>query len=110
MGGFASWRLASYAPQRLAAIAPICGGGEKHWAKRFPHLPVWAFHGAKDPGVPVHRSQEMVDELVKRGGNPKLTIYPEAEHNSWTQTYANPELYEWLLQQKRSDPIPPATK
>lgn len=102
MGGFGTWQLASYAPDRLAAIAPICGGGEKYWAKQFAHLPVWAFHGAKDTGVPLERSQVMIDELKKNGGNPKLTVYPEAGHDSWTETYGNPELYTWLLEQKRS--------
>ena len=102
MGGFGSWRLAAYAPDRLAAIAPICGGGEKYWARRFAHLPVWAFHGAKDTGVPPERSRMMVGELKKKGGNPKLTIYPEAGHDSWTQTYNNPKFYEWLLAQKRN--------
>lgn len=102
MGGFGTWQLASYAPDRLAAIAPICGGGEKYWAKQFAHLPVWAFHGAKDTGVPLERSQLMVDELKKNGGNPRLTVYPEAGHDSWTETYENPKLYEWLLEQKRS--------
>lgn len=102
MGGFGSWRLAFYAPDKFAAIAPICGGGEKYWAKRFAHLPVWAFHGAKDTGVPPERSQIMVDELKKKGGKPKLTIYPEAGHDSWTVTYDNPKFYEWLLEQKRS--------
>jgi predicted peptidase len=101
MGGFGTWQLASYAPDRLAAIAPICGGGEKYWVKQFAHLPVWAFHGAKDSGVPLERSQVMVDELKKNGGNPKLTIYPEAGHDSWTETYDNPELYTWLLEQKQ---------
>ena len=102
MGGFGSWRLAFYAPNRFAAIAPICGGGEKYWAKQFAHLPVWAFHGAKDTGVPLERSQMMVDELKKHGGNPKLTVYPEAGHDSWTETYNNPKFYKWLLDQKRS--------
>jgi predicted peptidase len=102
MGGFGAWQLASFAPNRLAAIAPICGGGEKYWAKQFAHLPVWAFHGAKDTGVPVERSQIMIDELKKNGANPKLTVYPEAGHDSWTATYNNPELYKWLLKQKRS--------
>jgi predicted peptidase len=43
----------------------------------------------------------MVDELKKNGGNPKLTIYPEAGHDSWNETYNNPDFYEWLLEQKR---------
>lgn len=102
MGGFGTWELASFMPDRLAAIAPICGGGEKYWVRQFVHLPVWAFHGAKDTGVPLERSQIMIDELKKTGGSPKLTIYPEAGHDSWTETYNNPELYKWLLAQKRN--------
>jgi len=102
MGGFGTWRLAAYAPQRLAAIAPICGGGETYWTKQFVHLPVWAFHGAKDPGVPVERSQAMVDALTKNGGDARLTVYPDAGHDAWTATYENPQFYEWLLAQKRS--------
>jgi predicted peptidase len=102
MGGFGTWRLAAYIPDRLAAIAPICGGGERYWARRFAHLPIWVFHGAKDKGVPVERSEEMVDALKERGGHPRFTIYPEAGHDSWTETYENPKLYEWLLEQKRT--------
>ena len=42
----------------------------------------------------------MVD-AIKRAGNEniKFTIYPEAGHDSWTETYNNPELYEWFLEQ-----------
>lgn len=29
MGGFGSWSLASFYPQRFAAVVPICGGGDK---------------------------------------------------------------------------------
>lgn len=104
MGGFGTWRLAAHAPERLAAIAPICGGGETHWAKRaaFVELPAWAFHGALDKAVPVERSEAMVAALKKAGGEPKLTIYPDTPHDSWTETYNNPELYEWLLSHQRN--------
>lgn len=101
MGGFGTWRLAAHTPNRFAAIAPICGGGEAYWARRFSHLPTWAFHGAKDQGVPLVRSQAMVDAMKEEGGEPKLTVYPEAKHDSWTETYNNPQFYEWLLAQKR---------
>ena len=102
MGGFGTGRLATYAPHRLAAIAPICGGGETFWAKKFAAVPVWAFHGAIDEGVPVERSAAMVRAIKKDGGNPKLTVYSEAGHDSWTETYNNPELYAWLLAQKQA--------
>jgi predicted peptidase len=103
MGGFGTWTLAEKYPQRFAAIAPICGGSEQYAASRLKKVPVWAFHGAKDKLVPVERSQEMVDAVKKAGGDVKLTIYPEAEHDSWTQTYNNPELYEWFLSHRISD-------
>jgi dipeptidyl aminopeptidase/acylaminoacyl peptidase len=40
-------------------------------------------YGAKDTGVPLERSQAMVDALKKSGGEPLLAIYPEAGHDSW---------------------------
>lgn len=104
MGGFGTWRLAAFTPDRFAAIAPICGGGESYWTRRFPHLPTWVFHGAKDKSVPLERSQQMVDALKKQGGEPKFTIYREAGHDSWTETYNNPEFYQWLLAQQRTQP------
>ncbi len=102
MGGFGTWALADRIPNRLAAIAPICGGGNTVTARSFAKLPTWVFHGAKDTVVPLSLSQDMVDAMKKHGGEPKLTIYPEAGHDSWTETYNNPEFYEWLLAQKRS--------
>jgi len=103
MGGFGTWTLAAKYPKRFAAIAPICGGGERYSANRLKKIPVWAFHCAKDNTVPLARSQEMVDAVKKAGGDAKLTVYPEAEHDSWTETYNNPELYEWFLSHKISD-------
>ena len=106
MGGFGSWALAAAEPDRFAAIVPICGGGEPRSVRRFAHLPVWVFHGAKDSVVPPQRAEEMVDALKAVDGNVKLTIYPEAGHNSWTPAYSSQELYDWLLQQKRSPKQP----
>jgi predicted peptidase len=103
MGGFGTWSLAIAYPNRFAAITPICGGGEKYGTYRLKQVPVWAFHGAKDPTVPLERSQEMVDAVKKAGGDAKLTIYPEAQHDSWTQAYNDPELYQWFLSHKISD-------
>jgi predicted peptidase len=33
--------------------------------------------------------------------NVKLTVYPDAGHDAWTQTYDNPEVWAWLLAQRR---------
>ena len=101
LGGFGTWRLAAAQPHRFAAIAPICGGGDATEACNLKDLPVWAFHGARDRIVPISASQEMVEALKACGGNVKFTVYSEAEHDSWTQTYNNPELFDWFRQHQR---------
>ena len=111
MGGYATWELGTAHPERFAAIAPVCGGGEfisvllssREKAAALKSLGIWAFHGAKDPVVPVEESRRMVDAVRKAGAKDvKLAIYPEAEHDSWTETYKNPELYQWLLEHQRT--------
>ena len=102
MGGFGTWSWAAIQPERFAAAIPICGGGDpRSMGKRLTNVPIWAFHGGKDRTVPLARSQSMVDAIKKAGGKKvKLTVYPNAGHNSWTKTYANPEIYKWLLKHK----------
>jgi predicted peptidase len=110
MGGYGTWSLGLTHPEKFAAIAPICGGGnlislllaEGAKAQALKTLGVWAFHGAKDPVVPLSESERMVALLKKRGvTDVQLTVYPEAQHDSWTETYDNPKLYEWFLQHHR---------
>lgn len=101
MGGYGTWTLASTYPERFAAIVPICGGGKRFFGWRLKDVPVWAFHGGKDSVVPLSESEEMIQAVKRGGGNAKLTIYPEANHDSWTKTYDNPELYKWLLEHRK---------
>ena len=51
----------------------------------------------------VEGSIDVVRAMRQRGGKPKLTIYSGVEHDSWTETYNNPELYTWLLQHRLSE-------
>ena len=114
MGGYGTWELGVTHPERFAAIAPICGGGslidvilggrERPSLKR---LPVWAIHGAKDNVVPLEESERMISALKKIGAKEvRLTVYPDAGHDSWTETYNNPELYEWLSEHTRKTATP----
>lgn len=106
MGGFGSWTLTARHPNRFAAAVPICGGGDPDDAPKLKNLPFWVFHGAKDVGVPLKLSEDMVSAIQKVGGNAKLTVYPEAGHDSWTETYNNQAVYDWLLAQRRTSPAP----
>lgn len=101
MGGYGTWSLAAAAPGRFAAIAPICGGGNPKTAEKLKDMPIWVFHGAKDRAVPLKRSEDMVAALKKAGNKVKFTVYPNAGHDSWTESYNNPELYKWFLEHRR---------
>jgi predicted peptidase len=107
LGGFGAWELALRYPTRFAAIVPIAGG-YKFQSTAIPEnicvlkdLPVWVFHGAQDANVAPSQSEGMVEALRACGGNVRFTLYPDADHPaSWTRAYADPELYEWLLEQR----------
>ena len=101
MGGYGTWKLATEHPDYFAAIAPICGGGDPEKAEQIKDIPIWVFHGAKDLVVTLEKSEEMVESLKLLNGNVRFTVYPETEHDSWTKTYDNPELYEWFFQHTR---------
>jgi|CXWL01.1.fsa_nt_gi predicted peptidase len=102
LGGHGAWRWASTNPGLFAAIVPISGRGDPSIACALKGLPAWAFHGATDSVVPAEGSTRMVDAINTCGGEARMTLYPDLGHDAWTRTYANPALYDWLLQHRRT--------
>lgn len=102
MGGFGTWDLITGTPDLFAAAAPVCGGGDEKLAGKIVNLPLWVFHGESDNVVKPEQSRKMIAAIEKAGGKPKYTEYPGVGHDSWTQTYANPEFMEWLFKQKKA--------
>ena len=103
MGGYGSWQLAMSMSNTFAAVIPVCGGGMYWNASKLKTTPIWAFHGAKDRTVFCEESEKMVNAVNAKGGCAKLTVYPENAHNSWDDTYGNPDVWAWLFAQRRSD-------
>lgn len=107
MGGFASWAMAIEHPETFAALVPICGGGDPAKLARIAQIPIWAFHGAADPVVPVSGSRASIAALKAAGGTPRYTEYakdmfflPNA-HFSWVPAYADEKMREWMFAQER---------
>jgi predicted peptidase len=123
MGGYGAWQLAMDHPDRFAAVVPVCGGilapprepellgvevpdpaGDPYAqiAQAVARLPIWIFHGAEDPVVPVAESRHMVKDLAARGGAPRYTEYPFVGHDAWDPAFNSPDLWDWLLRQRRT--------
>lgn len=120
-GGYGVWEVAFASPDRFAALVPICAGvrtprpgvdlrvsavasePDPHaaLAARLRAIPTWIFHGALDDLVPAEESRRMADALRAAGGDVKLTVFPDANHNSWDPAYADPALWPWLFAQRR---------
>lgn len=100
MGAYTTWQLAMSRPELFAAIIPICGGGMYWNASRLIDMDIWAFHGDQDPTVFCEESKKMVDAINNKGGHAKLTIYNGCEHDSWTRTFQNNSVWDWLLSKK----------
>lgn len=105
MGSFGGWDLLMREPDRYAAAVLICGGADCQ-ADQLPKLarkPLWVFHGDQDDVVPVTRSREIVHRLRELGGSPRYTEYRGGDHDSWTATYSNPAVWEWLFAQRHGN-------
>ena len=104
MGGFATWEMSVARPDLFAAIVPVCGVAPVDYLENIVKLPAWTFHGADDKNVPVSASRQAVAELKRLGAKPKYTEYAGVGHDSWDRAYATPELWKWLLKQRRQPP------
>jgi predicted peptidase len=101
MGGFGTWNILKREPDLLAAAAPICGGGDKANVDAFKSTPLWVFHGGADPVVKPQLSRDMVDAIRAAGGSVIYTEYEGVGHDSWTETFNNRLLWDWMFAQRR---------
>tara|TARA_B100001057_G_scaffold493980_1_gene589591 strand:+ start:324 stop:1292 length:969 start_codon:yes stop_codon:yes gene_type:complete len=104
MGGFGTWSALAEAPDLFAAAVPVCGGGDPGTAKVIKDIPIWTHHGVADAVVSVEFTRRMVAALEKEKGNIIYTEYDEAsgvKHDAWTPCYSNPDVFEWIYEQRR---------
>ncbi len=104
MGGYGCWQFAGAYPERFAAIAPVCGGGNLKDAKKLKNLPHWVFHGALDKPVPIEESEKMI-RAIRAEGNQKIEYsrFENWGHGEVHVVFGKKELYDWFLQYKKSE-------
>lgn len=97
MGGMGTYELVRRMPHTFAAAFAICGGANPVTAKQLTSTAWWLFHGLKDNVVDPQFSRQMAAALKAQGANVRLTLYPEANHNSWDSAFAEKDLLPWLF-------------
>ena len=101
MGGMGTYELMRRKRRMFAAAFAICGGDDIANVRKYKNTPLWIFHGEKDDVVPVGLSTDIADQLRVLGVTPKITLYPNDNHNSWDSAFAEPELLSWLFSHQR---------
>ncbi|WP_052572859.1 prolyl oligopeptidase family serine peptidase [Haloferula sp. BvORR071] len=101
MGGYGTFHLLAQEPRLFAAGVPVSGGGDPNKAESYKNVPVWVFHGAKDPTVNPDQSRKMVEALKKARAEVKYTEYADGDHGIAGRVYADLEMHEWLFKQHR---------
>jgi predicted peptidase len=101
MGGTGTFMLAMAAPERFAAIAPICGSGIVWYGEVLKDIPTYMYHGDLDTIVPIQESITMLSRINACGGNARLKICYGVGHNAWDNAYNGDELADWLLLHKK---------
>ena len=120
MGGYGAYHLALAHPDRFAALVVVCGGLLPHAsttavrqspltmhaadpyafvAESLKHIPIWLFHGADDPIIPVEESRRMNEELRRAGADVHYTEYAGVGHNAWDRAYSDGAMWTWLFEQ-----------
>jgi len=98
MGGIGTLHMANRYPDLFAAIIPICAAFHPvKDLKKLKSTPIWLFHGMLDRVIPAENSMEIYEYLKPMNREIELTLYDDLDHDSWTRTYDNSEIYQWLL-------------
>ncbi|MFM2229784.1 MAG: Carbohydrate esterase family 1 [Bacteroidota bacterium] len=103
-GGWATWDLAFAHPDFFAALVPIASFTDllrEDEACHLKNIPIRMFHGVLDDVVPMSYPASIYKAVKACGGNITLTLFDDANHNSWTRVYESPEIYEWLFKQTK---------
>lgn len=101
MGGMGTYELLRRQRRTFAAAFAICGGDNTNNIKKYQNVPLWIFHGGKDDIVDPAFSMAIAERLKTVGDEVKFTLYPNANHNSWDNAFAEPGLLPWLFGHKR---------
>ena len=91
-------------PAAWAAAVIMAGAGDPGRITAARRVPIWMFHGAKDPTIPLQRMKEMDAALRAAHATPLYTIYANGVHYDAKRGFGDPALLPWLFAQQRGKP------
>ncbi len=107
-GGAGTWNVVTHRPDYFAAAAPMSqpATADAQGLALLSKLPIWAYDGSND-----QITKGTVSTLRGRGGRANYTIVAGGGHNAttWRAAAENPDLYRWLMDQRRQTTLTPGS-
>jgi predicted esterase len=97
------WDMAAKRPDLFAAVLPMSGVGSDLNAMTdiLVTTPLWQFQGGLDTNPSPGNTNNWINTLETKGGDPRYTIYPSLGHGVWNTAYAEPDFFSWILSQNK---------
>lgn len=110
-GACGVWELLERIPTKIAAAVPMAGAGDPAHVAGAKGVAIWAFHGEKDPTIPIARMMELMSALKAVHAAPLYTIVPKGGHwDAKSKGLSNPEVIPWMFAQQHGKPVVPFDK
>ena len=102
LGAYGALHYTGKYPNKIAACAAFCGGGNVKDASRLAKVPIWLAHGKKDAAVPFKESDTVFKAIQKFDlFSSVFSVFPEFGHSQLERLFHRDELYDFLLSNKK---------
>jgi predicted peptidase len=101
LGGIGTYAAISRYHDVFAAAAPADGFWDPAYLNEIDNIPIWIFHGAQDPIMPVENARLMANGLKQQGYDVRYSEFSKLGHSASLAAYENPDFWMWLIHQKK---------
>jgi predicted peptidase len=108
-GGYASFGMARYYPDVIAAAVPLSGGWPAADAANLTSVPTWVVHTDGDKIFPVTEARKTVEAVQQAGGRLMYTEITGLGHACNDPQMYSQTMLRWMLTQKKK-PAPVAAQ
>ena len=100
------WLFIQRSSRTYAAALPLSGvkSSSADNIDAYKHLPVWVFQGAQDNSPHPSLTENVIQQIVAKGGNVTYTKFKQGGHAIFDASYAEPDYFSFLERVHKANP------
>jgi predicted peptidase len=107
-GGHGTYAIGAKYSRRFAALVPIASNhAEPDLVDQLLRIPIRAYCSESGDTFASVNDRSMVSRISARGGQAEFIATPTNGHNCWDYVYGDSDVFRWIDQQSRQNPITP---